>query len=230
MLPRARREIPSLEPVFAIIAAQRAPVAVGRRGVVHRFLRRQRQQPAPRDHRTRVGTRVRGAGREAGVPCAGIDAAAHAGPRQQRQGLGAAEQQPREQGRCPSTGWFSPADRLVADPMWLGPFLAEALLLVRLVFLVVARRGTTSCESPSAARIWVAMRSRNQRSWLITSTQPANSSSASSSARSVSTCEIVGRARRAAARCRPAAASSRGAVARARHPTDCRCSSAGPLP
>src|SRR3982751_1172732 len=33
----------------------------------------------------------------------------------------------------------------------------------------------------------VAMRSRNQRSWLITMMEPANSSSASSSARSVST-------------------------------------------
>jgi hypothetical protein len=35
--------------------------------------------------------------------------------------------------------------------------------------------------------MWVAMRSRNQRSWLMTTAQPGNSSSASSSARSVST-------------------------------------------
>ncbi len=41
--------------------------------------------------------------------------------------------------------------------------------------------------SPSNARMWVARRSRNQRSWLMITAQPANSSSASSSARSVST-------------------------------------------
>ena len=35
--------------------------------------------------------------------------------------------------------------------------------------------------------MWVAMRSRNQRSWLMITAQPAKSSSASSSARSVST-------------------------------------------
>src|SRR5438270_6977685 len=40
---------------------------------------------------------------------------------------------------------------------------------------------------PSKARMWVATRSRNQRSWVITTAQPANSSNASSSARSVST-------------------------------------------
>jgi radical SAM superfamily enzyme YgiQ (UPF0313 family) len=39
----------------------------------------------------------------------------------------------------------------------------------------------------SQARMWVQMRSRNQRSWEMTSTLPANSSKASSSARSVST-------------------------------------------
>ena len=49
------------------------------------------------------------------------------------------------------------------------------------------RRRRSTCESPSAARMWVAMRSRNQRSWLITMIEPANSSSASSSARRVST-------------------------------------------
>src|SRR5262245_9588547 len=41
--------------------------------------------------------------------------------------------------------------------------------------------------SPSKARMCVATRSRNQRSWLITTAQPAKSSSASSSARRVST-------------------------------------------
>src|ERR1700756_1523133 len=35
--------------------------------------------------------------------------------------------------------------------------------------------------------MWVAMRSRNQRSWLMMTAQPAKSSNASSSARSVST-------------------------------------------
>ena len=44
-----------------------------------------------------------------------------------------------------------------------------------------------TCESPSKARMWVAIRSRNQRSWVMTTAQPAKSSSASSSARSVST-------------------------------------------
>ena len=44
-----------------------------------------------------------------------------------------------------------------------------------------------ACESPSKARMWVQMRSRNQRSWLTTTAQPANSSSASSSARRVFT-------------------------------------------
>src|SRR5205823_11748395 len=43
------------------------------------------------------------------------------------------------------------------------------------------------CESPSHARMCVATRSRNHRSCVITTAQPANSSSASSSARSVST-------------------------------------------
>src|SRR5436305_856653 len=41
--------------------------------------------------------------------------------------------------------------------------------------------------SYSKARMWVAMRSRNQRSWLMITAQPAKSSSASSSARNVST-------------------------------------------
>ena len=44
-----------------------------------------------------------------------------------------------------------------------------------------------TCESPSKARMCVATRSRNQRSCVITTAQPAKSSSASSSARSVST-------------------------------------------
>ncbi len=44
-----------------------------------------------------------------------------------------------------------------------------------------------TCESPSKARMCVATRSRNQRSCEITTAQPAKSSSASSSARSVST-------------------------------------------
>src|SRR5919108_471532 len=41
--------------------------------------------------------------------------------------------------------------------------------------------------SPSKARMWVAMRSRNQRSWLMTTAQPAKFSKASSSARIVFT-------------------------------------------
>src|SRR4029077_637998 len=41
--------------------------------------------------------------------------------------------------------------------------------------------------SPSKARMCVATRSRNQRSWVITTAHPAKSRSASSSARSVST-------------------------------------------
>src|SRR5581483_1928063 len=50
---------------------------------------------------------------------------------------------------------------------------------------------------PSNARMCVATRSRNQRSWVITTAQPAKSSSASSSARSVSTSRsFVGSSRR----------------------------------
>src|SRR5262249_48927522 len=44
-----------------------------------------------------------------------------------------------------------------------------------------------TCESPSKARMCVAIRSRNQRSCEMTTAQPAKSSSASSSARRVST-------------------------------------------
>jgi hypothetical protein len=64
---------------------------------------------------------------------------------------------------------------------------AEAALAVGLVVLVVALEPDTTWLSPSKARMWVAMRSRNQRSWLMTTAQPGKSSSASSSARSVST-------------------------------------------
>ena len=41
--------------------------------------------------------------------------------------------------------------------------------------------------SPSKASTWVAIRSRNQRSWLMTTAQPGNDSRPASSARSVST-------------------------------------------
>ena len=63
---------------------------------------------------------------------------------------------------------------------------AEALAAVLLVGLEVALEPLT-CESPSKASTWVATRSRNQRSWEITTAQPAKASSASSSARRVST-------------------------------------------
>ena len=45
----------------------------------------------------------------------------------------------------------------------------------------------TTCESPSNAKICVAIRSRNQRSCEITTAHPAKSFSPSSSARSVLT-------------------------------------------
>ena len=51
--------------------------------------------------------------------------------------------------------------------------------------------------SPSNARMWVATRSRNQRSWEMTMAQPANCSIASSRARRVLTSRsFVGSSRR----------------------------------
>ena len=75
--------------------------------------------------------------------------------------------------------------RLVLDAVRLGGVGARRFFVL-LVLVVVALEPHT-CESPSNARMCVAMRSRNQRSWLITTAQPAKSRSASSSARSVST-------------------------------------------
>ena len=62
------------------------------------------------------------------------------------------------------------------------------------------RRGCPSNHStrlsPSNASMWVAIRSRNQRSWLMTITEPAKRVSASSSARRVSTSRsLVGSSR-----------------------------------
>ena len=45
---------------------------------------------------------------------------------------------------------------------------------------------------PSQARMWVATRSRNHRSWLVMTAQPGNSPSASSSEASVSTSRSIG--------------------------------------
>ena len=53
-----------------------------------------------------------------------------------------------------------------------------------------------TCESPSKASTWVATRSRNQRSWLMTTAQPAKASRPSSRARRVSTSRsLVGSSR-----------------------------------
>src|SRR6476646_9524354 len=78
------------------------------------------------------------------------------------------------------------AELLVLDPMRDDGVRTEPPHLVLLVFLEVASNHSTWL-SPSKARICVAMRSRNQRSWLMMTAQLAKSSSASSSARSVST-------------------------------------------
>ena len=88
--------------------------------------------------------------------------------------------------------------------------VAEQRAAVLLVGLEVALE-PRDCESPSNASTCVATRSRNQRSWEMTTAQPANASSASSSARSVSTSRsLVGSSssstlppeRRSLARCR----------------------------
>ena len=79
------------------------------------------------------------------------------------------------------------AERLVAHPVRLGAPPRRGASSCRLRTPGSCRRRRSTCESPSNARMCVAMRSRNQRSCEITSTLPANSSSASSSARSVST-------------------------------------------
>ena len=74
----------------------------------------------------------------------------------------------------------------VLDAVRLVGMRAEAALAVGFVVLEVALEPHTWL-SPSNARMCVAMRSRNQRSWLMTTAQPAKLSSASSSARRVST-------------------------------------------
>ena len=79
-------------------------------------------------------------------------------------------------------------DPPVFDPMRPVRVCALAAVVVLVVVLVIALEPLDVAESPSKARMWVAMRSRNQRSWEITTAQPANSpSSASSRARRVST-------------------------------------------
>ena len=119
---------------------------------------------------------------------------------------------------------------LEAQPVRLGALLAQALLLVGLVLLVVAVDRRPTASRPRQARMWVQMRSRNQRSWLMTMMLPANSSSASSSARSVSTSRSLLTARRAAARCRPGPASWPGAAGRVHRRTGCPTSFCWSLP
>ena len=76
---------------------------------------------------------------------------------------------------------------LVRDPMRLIRVRALPLLADPRCSSGSSPRTTPTSEFPSNARMCVAMRSRNQRSCEITTAQPAKSSSASSSARSVST-------------------------------------------
>ncbi len=78
------------------------------------------------------------------------------------------------------------AQALVAQPMRLHGRGAEAPPQIGLVVGVTAL-GPGDAPSSSNARMCVAMRSRNQRSWLMTIAPPAKSRSASSRARSVST-------------------------------------------
>ena len=75
----------------------------------------------------------------------------------------------------------------VLDAVRLVGVLSQAALLVGLVVGEVALEPDTVLDSPSKARIWVTMRSRNQRSCEMMTAQPPKSSSASSSARRVST-------------------------------------------
>ncbi len=56
--------------------------------------------------------------------------------------------------------------------MWPRGFLAQATLLVCFVFVVKLPGKNSTCESPSNARMCVAIRSRNQRSCEITIAQP----------------------------------------------------------
>ena len=77
-------------------------------------------------------------------------------------------------------------ERLVLDAVRLERFGA-ARLVTHSAYSPHVPSNHVTCESPSKARMCVATRSRNQRSWVITTAQPAKSSSASSSARSVST-------------------------------------------
>ena len=58
---------------------------------------------------------------------------------------------------------------------------AEAAFLVGLAVLEVALE-PDHLTVPLNARMWVAMRPRNQPSWLMMTAQPANAVSASSSA------------------------------------------------
>jgi hypothetical protein len=78
------------------------------------------------------------------------------------------------------------ARRLIADPGRVERVVALAGPQVLLV-LRVAARVPHRLRVPSNARMWVATRSRNHRSWLVITAHPAKSSSASSSDRSVST-------------------------------------------
>ena len=80
---------------------------------------------------------------------------------------------PRTPPRC-YIGVSGLSQRLVPQPMRPRAFFTQPLFLVRFVFLIVAVEELT-CESPSNARMCVAMRSRNQRSCEITRTLPANS-------------------------------------------------------
>ena len=88
--------------------------------------------------------------------------------------------------RDPAPRHSSAGERLVLDAVRLVG-AAPSSLWRHASYSVKLPSNQRTWLSPSKARTWVAMRSRNQRSWLMTTAQPGKLSSASSRARSVST-------------------------------------------
>jgi len=64
-------------------------------------------------------------------------------------------------------GLHSPREFLVFDPLRDDRIRAQTAHLVLLVVLEIALEPLDVAVAPNA-RIWVAMRSRNRRSWLMT--------------------------------------------------------------
>jgi ribosomal protein L3 glutamine methyltransferase len=127
-------------------------------------------------------------------------------------------------------------DLIVANPPYVAKAEVDAFhrictqpaLLVGLVILEIALEPLDVAVALEGEHVG-GERSRNMRSWLMITAQPANSSSASSSAPAFR-CRGRWSARRAAGRWRPTSASWRGARGCAGRPTGCRPSAAGRRP